>query len=248
MSREGVGEDDTEVGAVGEPDVAQLALVRGGANDNDHPDLTLVVPVKVIEEALTGNQRPLIKFYEEHKAGVATRPKPVAVSKDKEEALERDILDVFEYHTERVWGRTKRGKKPTLRPDQHRRLRRQLTKEGYSADDLKLAIDGALLSEWHCGKNPGNTEYLGIPNIFPYDGRVQSFIDRCTTSADGHTNVRNVHENREAMRLQLRDIATRMRNGTASIEDKGKFTKLLDELRQFGETYSWQTDKFQKGS
>lgn len=243
MSGDGV--DDTEVEGVRSTDGAQLALVSGGSsNDDDHADLTLVVPMKLIEEAVTGNQRPLIQFYEEHKAG--TRPKPKAVSKDREEQSERDIAEVFEFHTEKVWGRSKRGKRPALKPAMHRIIRRQLVREGHSVDDLKHAIEGALMDPWYCGDNPQNKEYLGIDSIFRLDGRVQRFIDAYSTSDDGHTNVRNVHEKREETRLKLREIAAKMRNHAASLEDKGRFSTLLAELRKMGETYSWETDKFTK--
>lgn len=233
---------------MGIPERAPLALVDGDANERDDADLVLVVPMKLIEEAITGNQRPLLKFYEEHKAGIATTPKPAAVPKDAEVTLERDIHDVFEYHVAKVWGRTSRGRRPALRAAQHRILRRQLTREGYTAEELKRAIDGALHDAWYCGQNPDGKEYLGIESIFRYDGRVQRFIDAYSTLSDGHTNVRNVHENREQVRLRLREIATRMRNGMATVEDKGRFSRLLAELREWGEAYSWETDKFSKVS
>lgn len=240
-----------EDGNVGAANVLTLISSDAGIGVNEHHDpvseATVIVPLRIIEEAIGGNQRPLIRFYEEHRAGTKPKATVTPVAKLKAEAIQRDVERVFEYHVDKVWGRTKRGKRPTLNPSIERRIRCQLTKEGYTAEDLIMVIDESLRDPWRCGENPRNTEYLAISNIFKYDGSVQTFLDRAhTTLADGHTNVRNVHENRSDTRSTLQELAVSMRNGTATIDDKGRFSALLAKVREWGEGYSWETDKFTK--
>lgn len=49
-------------------------------------------------------------------------------------------------------------------------------KDGFSVDDLKLAIEGNKLSPFHQGQNDGGTIYDGIDLIFRDAAKVESFI------------------------------------------------------------------------
>ena len=58
-----------------------------------------------------------------------------------------------------------------------RKLLKERLEDGYTVDDLKMAIDGLHLTDWNQGKNPGGTEYLGLYYAFhedKIDGRIST--------------------------------------------------------------------------
>lgn len=50
-------------------------------------------------------------------------------------------------------------------------------KDGYTVDDLMLAIDGCRNSEFHMGKNDKGAKYNGVELIFRDAGKVEHFIN-----------------------------------------------------------------------
>jgi uncharacterized phage protein (TIGR02220 family) len=50
-------------------------------------------------------------------------------------------------------------------------------REGYTADDLKLAIDGLAGSPWHNGENPQHRSYLDLEQITRAGTRVEKFME-----------------------------------------------------------------------
>ena len=58
-----------------------------------------------------------------------------------------------------------------------RKLLKDRLEDGYTVEELKMAIDGLHLTDWNMGKNPGGTEYLGIYYAFhedKIDGRIST--------------------------------------------------------------------------
>lgn len=49
--------------------------------------------------------------------------------------------------------------------------------DGYSEDDLTLAIFGCSVSKWHQGQNPSNTKYNSIELIFRSGDKIDVFMD-----------------------------------------------------------------------
>lgn len=49
--------------------------------------------------------------------------------------------------------------------------------DGWSSDDLILAIEGCHKSPWHCGENPSGKKYQTLALILRDSSHVQQFID-----------------------------------------------------------------------
>lgn len=49
--------------------------------------------------------------------------------------------------------------------------------DGYSEDDLILAVLGCSVSKWHQGQNPSNTKYNSIELILRNGDQVDKFMD-----------------------------------------------------------------------
>ncbi len=67
---------------------------------------------------------------------------------------------------------------PRARLDNNRKKKvGERLKDGYSIEDLKLAIIGCALSEWHRGSNDRHTRYQDIELICRDAGHVDRFIE-----------------------------------------------------------------------
>lgn len=60
--------------------------------------------------------------------------------------------------------------------DQRASLIRKRLREGYTPDQLMLAIEGILLSPYHCGDNKHGTKYLELSNAIGSPERVEKWI------------------------------------------------------------------------
>lgn len=83
------------------------------------------------------------------------------------------IREVFDYWVEKTYTK---GRKPILGAKRRSKLNARLS-EGYTVEDLKLAVDGVLLSPWHMGDNPSGKKYLDIVTIFRDDAQVEKFMN-----------------------------------------------------------------------
>jgi hypothetical protein len=81
------------------------------------------------------------------------------------------IQSVFDYWRQRT------GKlRARLLPERAKKISARLTQ--FSEAELKAAIDGALLSEFHRGDNNSGTEYLDIRTLFKNGETVEGHIAR----------------------------------------------------------------------
>ena len=62
-----------------------------------------------------------------------------------------------------------------------RKLLKERLEDGYTVDELKMAIDGLHLTDWNQGKNPGGNLWLGLYYAFHEDK-----IDGRITEAEKH--------------------------------------------------------------
>ena len=96
-------------------------------------------------------------------------------NKNKTETRQRadEVADVYSHYL-----KYHKRAAPSLLPStkEYRAIRDRLT-EGYSVDDLKLAIDGNHISPWHCGKNEDGKEWHGLGIIMRDGEHVQRFIE-----------------------------------------------------------------------
>lgn len=67
---------------------------------------------------------------------------------------------------------------PTLRSNslEYQRIKDRL-KEGYTVEDLKTAVDGCHVSEFHNGDNEKGQSYLALTLIFRSQSHVQRFLE-----------------------------------------------------------------------
>lgn len=86
----------------------------------------------------------------------------------------KEAEEVFAYYCEKM----NRPRLKFLR-DRQRRIQGYLA-QGYTVDELKLAIDGILLSPVHTGQNESNAEYLEVSNVFKSPDHVDKFIRLAT--------------------------------------------------------------------
>jgi len=95
-----------------------------------------------------------------------------------------------------------------------RKLLKERLEDGYTVDDLKMAIDGLHLTEWNMGKNPGGTEYLGLYYAFHEDK-----IDGRISTAEKH--AREVKSERSIRERVDREHSDRVKANQERVESGG---------------------------
>ena len=89
---------------------------------------------------------------------------------EKHSSSSADVVEVFE-HWQNVMG------KPRAKLDAKRsKLITDRLKAGYSVDDLKHAVTGCSVSQYHMGDNDSGTRYDGLDLILRDAGKVDQFI------------------------------------------------------------------------
>jgi len=81
-----------------------------------------------------------------------------------------DISEIFDF-----WRFTMQHAKAQL-DNSRRKLIGDALKMGYSVPDLKLAVSGCSMSEWHMGKNDRSTRYDSLQVILKSADKVDKFI------------------------------------------------------------------------
>jgi hypothetical protein len=77
-------------------------------------------------------------------------------------------------------------------------------RDGWTADELKLAVDGALLSPFHCGDNEQGKKYLDAETIFRDASTVMKHIERAEEELDPFWWATRGWDDPENYRLWLR--------------------------------------------
>ena len=113
---------------------------------------------------------------EERRGAVAPRAKALVQSSESETDQNSEIRGVFEH-----W-KTTNNKPPNAKLTRKRKgkISARLA-EGYSAEDLKRAIDGNKASDWHQGKNPNGTVYDDLELILRDSGKVDMFASKASS-------------------------------------------------------------------
>jgi biotin operon repressor len=84
-----------------------------------------------------------------------------------------DVLSVFAHY--RAY-HPRAHPRPMATSKEWQKVRARL-REGYSVDDLKLAIDGCHKSPFHMGENEGQKRYDSMELIFRDSSHIQQFIE-----------------------------------------------------------------------
>ena len=157
----------------------------------------------------------------------------------KEKVRAVDIVKVFDEHTRLFW--CAKGRPPTLLREKRDRIRKRL--ERYTVDELILAMHVAHGDPFWNGAKNDRGAFLGIDNLFRNDERVEKFLQKAEEQGvhAGDSDVRKLHENRDALLLQIEQIAARMRDGTASLQDKSGYVQRVKVLEaDHGLTFDWR--------
>lgn len=175
----------------------------------------MTVPVAVVQKALAGDIEPLRALYEE-RAG-----------KTDKAQIESDITAVLEHHTEVMWSGKGRRPDSTI-PGKRRLVRRALTSEKFTVEELKAIIDEYRLSDWHMGDNPQGLLYNGVEDIFRWDGRLGRMLARSRQRAE-KSNDPILRENRQRTDLILTELEEKVRSGTATLTEKERYLRMRRE-------------------
>jgi len=104
------------------------------------------------------------------------------INKDKSEKQTTKksgpVEEVFKHWQEKL-------NHPTAALDAKRRALINKALEGYSVENLKLAIEGCSRSQWHMGKNENNTRYDKLNLILRDADHIDSFI-KCAKGNSGY--------------------------------------------------------------
>ncbi len=120
--------------------------------------------------------------------------------------------EVFEY-----WRNKTGHKRARYTQDKATPINARL-KDGYTVEDLKLAIDGALGSSWHMGGNDARLKYDSIPNMLSNSTKVDRHIER------GEEKRRKAQLNtRQSTGLkELKDLIVKHHRGTPQFQELEK--------------------------
>ena len=108
-----------------------------------------------------------------------------------------------------------------LKPKERKMLKERL-EDGYTVDELKMAIDGLHLTDWNQGKNPSGQKYLGLYYAFHEDK-----IDARITSAEAH--AKEMERERSAREKLDREYSERVKANQDRVETGENSTKLYRE-------------------
>ena len=103
-----------------------------------------------------------------------------------------------------------------------RKLLKDRLEDGYTVEELKMAIDGLHLTDWNMGKNPGGTEYLGIYYAFHEDK-----IDGRISTAEKH--AKEMERERSVKEKLDREHSERVKANQDRVETGENSTKLYRE-------------------
>lgn len=82
------------------------------------------------------------------------------------------VQDVWAHYVSTFW--SGRGRTPQLTRDRVRLITMAVNQ--YGADDVKAAITGCSLSEWHMGGNPAGRRYNSLELILRDEPHIERFL------------------------------------------------------------------------
>lgn len=171
---------------------ALIAAITGGGHalESEAPQLQLT----------TGDGAPIVVAPVPSSAVIVAEVVPDTEVRASETA--QSVVRVFA-HWQRATGKTR----ARLLPGRSAKIRARLRE--FTEAELCIAIDGALLSDFHRGDNDGGTEYLDIRTLFKNGEVVEGHIERA--GAVPHAPV--IEDNPQAQRIaQLRVSAAEALN------------------------------------
>ena len=191
------------------------------------------VPRKILIEAVTGNQRPLMMILK-NEGVIKVKKKPEA----DDPPNKGDVQQVWDHWVE-VFGHL-HDRRLKLTAGRRRVIRARL--KTFSVADLKAVIDYILTDEWWMGGNDRSTGYYFPENVFRNDERVEKLLlkasdDIATKELDAHVAAK--------LKLQIGEQAAMMRSGDVGLGVKQDYVKLVKRVEGLtGESFDWERHEF----
>ncbi len=142
---------------------------------------------------------------------------PVTIERGELRQRDADILDIFEF-----WKGLLSNARSRLDANRKKKINERL-RDGYSVEDVKLAIIGCALSDWHRGANDRGARYQDIDLIC----RDARHLDKFLEIAD--REGRRIQAEREKRASEAERAA---REGTPNEDAIAQFHDILDKLRR----------------
>lgn len=99
----------------------------------------------------------------------------------------QELVDYYKAQGHKRWN---------LKPKEEKLISDRL-KDGYTIEDLKMAVDGLHMTDWNRGKNPGGKKYLGLYYALhedKIDGRIEAAQDAIDSEDKERARVRQMAE------------------------------------------------------
>lgn len=161
-------------------DVRAKAGRKGGKqNGKQKRSKTKAKPKQNPEDEIEDEDEDEDEIDTEIESEIPSSPKGESEGETREQQVAAVVAHYQTYHEKSRPGKKERGK--ILE-----RLR-----DGFSVDDLKLAIDGCHVSPWHCGQNERGTLYQSLELIVRDSSKVTTFIEHASTRGDPQLSERS---------------------------------------------------------
>lgn len=142
----------------------------------------------------------------------------IEVSRGTLSAREAEVQAIFEF-----WRTLLSTTRSRLDATRRKKITERL-RDGYSADDVKRAIIGCALSDWHRGANDRGTRYQGIELIC----RDASHMDKFLEIADREEQRIMAERDKQAQAAERASAEAQ----PASADTLSTFRDILDQLKR----------------
>jgi len=152
-------------------------------------------------ENVTADVTPDVTNEQKSEGVYSLDPVTAVTGKSKKDLLSEktvEILQVFEHYRSY---HARAHLKPHSKMNEWRKISQRL-RDGYSVDDLKLAIDGCHKSRWHQGDNDRNQRYDSLELVVRDASKVNQFIE-LASKVDGPVLSEKSRQTRNAMESYL---------------------------------------------
>ena len=188
-------------------------------------------PKQAVIDAVTGNQRPLLKWVEKQGWLGEQEPEPELPASDQ-------VQWVWDYWMKTFGSLHKR--KPRLTEGKKRIIRARL--KTWEPGSLYRVIDYVITDDWWMGKNDRSEAYYFVDNIFRNDDRVEKLLLKAGAADD--ENAATSVEATE-LKAQLATQRDKMLAGDYGYLAKRKYVEMVSRVVAItGERFDWEEHVF----
>lgn len=197
--------------------------------------ITITIPAEHLSTKLLGTQTlwGLLKAYGAEKVETTEMV-------DVDEG--NDIDELWSYYIDTFHSNKTPEQRPSLLADRRALLRARRRK--WSVEQLKEVMSYIAKQPFYMGDNDRNKKYIDLKNFMGSDSKVERHL-----LAMAEMKVSQSGNFSTDTRLILEELGSKMRSGTASIEERDRVGRLATELRkQEGVVFDWRTGTFAEES